>query len=153
MKNVFSAKSILTVALLCSSACLAQSKPVDADARKQIDAGNEQWVDAMKRGDAALLAPGNADGAVDCSSEGHCTEGRPALDKQAREQMATSGKADSASVISVGAVQQGRYVYEWGEARAHFPSGKSIVDRYLTVWQKQTDGTWKVFRNMVIPTS
>jgi ketosteroid isomerase-like protein len=105
----------------------------------------------MKQGNAALLAPGNAEGAVDCSPEGNCIQGRRALEKQAKDQMAALGKADSASVVSMGAVQQGRYVYEWGEAKAHFPNGKSILDRYLTVWQKQPDGTWKVFRNMVIP--
>ena len=44
-----------------------------------------------------------------------------------------------------------RYVYEWGEATAKFTGGKSIVDRYLTVWQEQPDGTWKVIRNLVIP--
>ncbi len=153
MKNLVNGKLISTVALLCSTSCLAQSKAIDSDARKQIDAGNQQWVDAMKQGNAALLAPGNAEGAVDCNPEGHCTEGRPALEKQAKEQMTTFGRADSASVVSVGAVQQDRYVYEWGEATAHFPSGRKIVDRYLTVWQKQADGTWKVFRNMVIPTN
>jgi ketosteroid isomerase-like protein len=68
-----------------------------------------------------------------------------------KEEMAKLGKADSASVISVGSVQQGGYVYEWGEAKAHFPNGKSIMDRYLTVWQEQPDGSWKVFRNLVIP--
>jgi ketosteroid isomerase-like protein len=68
-----------------------------------------------------------------------------------KEDIAKLGKADSASVTSVGSIQQGRYVYEWGEAKAHFPNGKSIFDRYLTVWQKQSDGSWRVFRNLVIP--
>ncbi|MGC1871738.1 MAG: hypothetical protein WA700_12330 [Acidobacteriaceae bacterium] len=107
----------------------------------------------MKQGNAALLAPGNAEGAVDCSPEGNCIRGRSALDEQAKRDMAKLGRADSASVVSVGSVEQGRYVYEWGVAKAHFPSGKSIMDRYLTVWQKQPDGTWKVFRNLVIPKS
>jgi ketosteroid isomerase-like protein len=153
MRSEFMGKLMFLFAVLCSSACWAQNKAIDPDARKQIDAGNQQWVDAMEQGNAALLAPGNAEGAVDCSSKGHCIEGRPALERQAKEQLATLGKADAASVVSVGSVQQGRYVYEWGEARAHFPSGKSIVDRYLTVWQKQMDGTWKIFRNLVMPTS
>jgi len=68
-----------------------------------------------------------------------------------KEEISKLGKADSASVVSVGSVQQGRYVYEWGEAKAHFPNGKSVVDKYLTVWQRQPDGAWKVFRNLVIP--
>ena len=151
MRYEVTGKLIMTFLMLCCSACLAQSKPIGPDARLQIDAGNQQWVDAMKQGNVALLAPGNAEGAVDCSPEGNCIRGRSALEEHAKEEMAKAGKADSASVISVGSVQQGRYVYEWGEAKAHFPNGKSIMDRYLTVWQKQPDGTWKVFRNLVIP--
>ena len=151
MRNNAVGKLIVTFLMLCCSTCLAQSKPIDSDARQQIDAGNQQWVDAMKQGNVALLAPGNAEGAVDCNPEGHCIRGRSALQAHAKEEMAKLGKADSASVISMGSVQQGRYVYEWGEAKAHFPSGKSIMDRYLTVWQKQPDGSWKLFRNLVIP--
>jgi ketosteroid isomerase-like protein len=151
MRNEVTGKLMVTFLLLCCSTCVAQSKPIDPDARRQIDAGNQQWVDAMKQGNDALLAPGNAEGAVDCSSDGNCIRGRSALEEHAKEEMAKLGKADAASVISMGSVQQGRYVYEWGEAKAHFPNGKSIVDRYLTVWQKQPDGTWKVFRNLVIP--
>ena len=153
MRNERMGKLILMFALISCSTCLAQSKPIDSGARRQIDAGNQQWVDAMKQGNVALLAPGNAEGAVDCGPEGNCIQGRPALEERAKEDMAKSGKADSASVISLGSVQQGRYVYEWGEARAHFSNGKRILDRYLTVWQEQTDGTWKVFRNLVIPKS
>ena len=41
------------------------------------------------------------------------------------------GKADSASVVSVGSVQQGRYVDDWGPAQAHFPNGMSILHNYL----------------------
>ena len=143
---------LMSSLLLCCATCLAQSKPIDSDARQQIDAGNQQWVYAMKQGNAALLEPGNTVDTVDCSPEGHCITGRSALAEHTKEQMAKLGKADSASVISRGSVQQGRYVYEWGEAKAHFPNGRTILDRYLTVWQKQGDGSWKVFRNLVMPT-
>lgn len=142
---------VMSLLLLCCVTCLAQSKPIDSDARQQIDAGNQQWIDAMKQGDVALLVPGNTIDAVDCGPRGACITGRAALAEHMKQEMAKLGKADSASVTSQGSVQQGRYVYEWGEAKAHFPNGKAIMDRYLTVWQKQSDGTWKVFRNLVIP--
>ncbi len=143
--------TLMSLLLLCCATCLAQSKPIDSDARQQIDAGNQQWIDAMKQGNAALLVPGNTVDAVDCSPQGNCIRGQAALGEHMKEEMAKLGKADSASVISSGSVQQGRYVYEWGEAKAHFSNGRTIMDRYLTVWQKQEDGSWKVFRNMVIP--
>lgn len=150
MKKEASGKVLAIFLVLCST-CMAQSKPIDPDARRQIDAGNQLWVDAMKRGDVAILLPGNTEDAVDCSSDGNCVRGRDALGAHMKQEMPKLGKADSASVDSIGSVQQGRYVYEWGVAKAHFRSGKSIEDRYLTVWQKQPDGSWKLFRNLVIP--
>lgn len=143
--------SLAAMVVLYCSTCVGQSKPIDSDARRQIDAGNQTWVDAMKKGDVAMLVPGNTEDTVDCSADGNCIRGLPALKEHMTIEMARLGKADSASVVSVGSVQQGRYVYEWGEAKAHFPNGRSILDRYLTVWQKQPDGTWKIFRNIVLP--
>jgi ketosteroid isomerase-like protein len=151
MRNESTGKLGVMFLLLCCSTCLAQGKPIDSDARRGIDAGNQQWVDAMKQGNVALLEPGNTEDSVDCSPEGDCIRGRSALGEHEKKQMETLGKADSASVVSMGSVQQGRYVYEWGEAKADFPNGKKIMDRYLTVWQKQPNGSWKVFRNLVIP--
>lgn len=142
---------LLAIFLVICSTCTAQSKSIDPDARRQIDAGNQLWIDAMEQGDVAMLVPGNTEDAVDCSPEGNCVRGREALGEHMQKEMPKLGKADSASVDSIGSVQQGRYVYEWGVARAHFANGRNIEDRYLTVWQKQPDGTWKLFRNLVIP--
>ena len=58
--------------LLCCATGLAQSKPIDPDARQQIDAGNQQWIDAMKQGNVSLLVPGNTVDTVDCSPQGNC---------------------------------------------------------------------------------
>lgn len=144
-------KLVVAFLLLYCSTGLAQSKPIDSAARRQIDAGNQEWIHGMKQGDAALLAKGYTADAVDCSPEGECIRGRAALEQHSKELVAKFGKAVSASVVSVGSIQQGRYVYEWGEATAQFPGGKNIVDRYLTVWQEQSDRTWKIIRNLVIP--
>jgi len=151
MRGQVKVKLILVSMLLYCSTCFGQDKPISSVARQQIDAGNQEWIDGMKLGDIALLVDGYAADAVDCGPEGGCTQGRAALEEHVKRQMAKLGKANSASVVSIGSVQQGRYVYEWGEAKAHFPNGKSIVDRYLTVWHEQPDGSWKIFRNLVIP--
>jgi ketosteroid isomerase-like protein len=137
--------------LLFSSACLAQNKVVEVTARRQIDAGNQAWIDGMKDGDVALIVATYTSDAIDCSPAGDCIRGLSAIEDHMKAEMADQGKADSASVASLGSVQQGRFVYEWGQADATFPRGRKIVDRYLTVWQEQADGTWKIFRNLVIP--
>ncbi len=149
MRN--SGKPIPMLVLLCSTAGVAQSNAIDSAARQQIDAGNQAWIDGMKHGQVSVIAATYTADAVDCSADGECTRGLSAIKEHIKAAMAKLGRADSASVTSVGSVQQGHFVYEWGQAEAHFPGGKVIVDRYLTAWQEQPDGTWKIFRNLVIP--
>jgi len=137
--------------LACSATCHAQSIPIESAARRQIDAGNQAWIDGMKQGNVGLIAATYTSDAVDCGPEGECLRGRTAIEEHMKEEMAKRGKAESASVTSIGSVHQGRFVYEWGRAEASFSNGKKVVDQYLTAWREEQDGTWKIFRNLVIP--
>jgi ketosteroid isomerase-like protein len=137
--------------LLQGSAGLAQGKPIESAARRQIDAGNQAWIDGMKQGSVGSIAATYTPDAVDCNADGDCIRGRPAIEKHIKEEMTEFGKADAASVTSMGSVEQGRFIYEWGRAEAHFSNGRKLVDRYLTAWHEQPDGTWMIFRNLVIP--
>ncbi|WP_446744750.1 YybH family protein [Silvibacterium acidisoli] len=139
------------VLFVCSSTCLAQSSAVEPAARREIDAGNQAWIDGMKQGDVERIVATYTADAVDCDPEGHCLQGRSAIRKHMKAEMARFGKAESASVDSAGSVQQGLFVYEWGQAEARFAHGKKMVDRYLTAWRNEQDGSWRIFRNMVIP--
>jgi ketosteroid isomerase-like protein len=142
--------TVMFLLLLCST-CIAQSKPIEPAARRQIDAGNQAWIDGMKQGSVGLIAATYSPDAVDCNAGGDCIRGRPAIEEHVKQEITEFGKADAASVTSIGSVEQGRFIYEWGRAEAHFPGGRKLVDRYLTAWQEQPDGTWKIFRNLVIP--
>jgi ketosteroid isomerase-like protein len=141
---------MVVACLLVSPACFAQSGSIEAAARKGIDAGNQAWIDGMKQGLAAPIAATYAEGALDCTPTGECLRGRSAIEQHMKEQIEKLGRAQSASVNSMGSVQQKDFVYEWGRAEASFANGKKVMDRYLTVWQRQPDGSWKIFRNMVI---
>lgn len=140
-----------TAAGCFSAQALAQSGTAARTPKAAIDAGNQAWIDGMKNGDVALIsATYTADG-IDCGPAGECFKGRAEIERHVKTQLATFGHARSATVHSQGSTQQGDFVYEWGQAEATFDSGKKLVDNYLTVWQKQPDGGWKIFRNMVIP--
>ena len=142
---------MLALLLVSLSTCLAQSKPIESDARRQIDAGNQAWIDGVNQGNVGLIAATYTSDAVDCSPEGDCIRGRSAIEEHMKEEMAKRGRAKSASVTSIGSVQRGRFVYEWGRVEASFPDGKKVVDQYLTVWRQEPDGKWRIFRNLVIP--
>jgi ketosteroid isomerase-like protein len=105
----------------------------------------------VKTGNTALIIATYADDAVDCGPSGECVRGRLEIERHMKTQLATLGLARSAAVASAGSTQQGDFAYEWGEAEATYAGGKKLVEKYLTAWQRQADGSWKIFRNMVIP--
>jgi len=144
-------KRIALLVLLFSTACFAQTSTIEPAARKGINAGNQAWVDGMKSGQVAPIIATYADNALDCSPTGECASGRAAIAQNIQKLLARRGHARQAQVDSIGSVQQGDFVYEWGRAEASFANGKNLVDRYLTVWHRDADGSWKIFRNMVIP--
>jgi ketosteroid isomerase-like protein len=131
--------------------CTAQNGGIEPAARKGIDAGNQAWITSMEQAKASIVAATYADNAVDCPVAGDCIKGRPAIEQHLKERSAKLGKAVSASVTSLGSVQQGGLVYEWGRAEATFSDGQKLAGRYLTAWQKQPTGEWKIFRNLAMP--
>lgn len=144
-------KRTALLVLLFSTMCFAQTPTIEPAARKGIDAGNQAWVDGMKDGETAPIVATDADNALDCTATGECARGRAAIAQNIQKLFTKWGRAHRAQVNSMGSVQQGDFVYEWGRAEASFANGNNVVDRYLTVWHREADGSWKIFRNMVIP--
>ena len=148
----FAWKWILPMGALLTGPCLAQSGTIEASARKGIDAGNQAWVDGMKQAAAAVMNRHlYREGSESALRPGECTSGRAAIERRLNDRFTKNGRALSASVTSIGAVQQGGFVCEWGRAEAAFGNGQKVASRYLTVWQRQPDGSWKIFRNMALP--
>lgn len=146
-----SLRGAVALVLLLSTAGFAWAQTIEPAARKGIDGGNQAWIDGVKAGEAAPIAATYADNALDCGPGGECVRGRAAIEQHIKAMFAKRGRAQTAKVSSAGAVEQGDYVYEWGQAEASFASGNKLVDRYLTVWHREADGGWKIFRNLVIP--
>jgi ketosteroid isomerase-like protein len=141
----------MAASVLLSELLMAQGASISATARAGIEAGNQAWIDGMKAGDVLMISATYADDAVDCGSNGECIRGRSDIERHMKAQLARMGRARSAAVESLGSTQQGDFVYEWGRAEATFDQGKGLAEKYLTAWQKQPDGGWKIFRNLVIP--
>ena len=150
-KGAITAAGFMVLGTLLSANASAQTVAIDPVARRGIDSGNQAWVTGMKDGKAALIAATYAENAVDCAATGECVKGRAAIEDYIRARIAKLGRATFASATSLGSVQQGDFVYEWGRSEVIFGDGGKVAHRYLTVWQRQPDGFWKIFRNMPIP--
>ncbi len=142
---------LVSVAALAGLSWARADDSPETNLRKCVEAGNRGWVEGLKSGDVGpIVAPYEEEG-LDCTATGECLKGRAAVEKHYADRIAKLGRATRAEVRTKQLVRDGEYAYEWGRAEARFPAGKEIKGRYLTVWRRQKDGSWKIFRNVPLP--
>src|SRR6266516_1044226 len=140
----------LTSALLLSAcACVATDLP--ANLKKDIDAGNQAWVDGLKAGDANRIISSYSQDSVNCNAAGDCVKGPMAVAAQYKEVIARFGRETSGFVRSETLRVDHDLAYESGYAEARFLNGAVRKGRFSTVWKREADGHWKIFRNVSLP--
>jgi uncharacterized protein (TIGR02246 family) len=135
------------------SAAGVAATATDANAvREAIDAANARFVDAAKRGDTSIVDAIFAEDVVVMMSNEPAKRGREA----AREGFARtfvpgtvkefSLKTDDVAAGGDLAVETGAY-----EMTLQPKGAKEVKDKgkYITVWKRQPDGSWKIVRDMV----
>lgn len=158
---------ILAVAAACrSSAAAARAAavgaapaPVDtaailASARPEIDAANAAWLPGLRGHDAQAIVAAYADSGVFVMPNGDVIRGRDAIARMYESRFPLLGTVLSGDVVQGGMqVVDGR-IYEWGRATLEL-SGRAPGDpprrsggSYLTVWQRDAAGHWRIVRNL-----
>ena len=121
---------------------------------RAIEKANSEFIVAMKTGDAATIAAPYTDNASFITIDGACIQGRTEIEKMYRDRFARIGQVSSTKINSKKLVVDGDLAYEsgYGEIRV-LKDGKISVNggRFLTVWQRQANGDWKILRNVVLP--
>lgn len=120
-------------------------------AAADIAKANADWSAAMEKGDAVSAAAAYAPDAVFCTHDGKCYSGHQAILDMTRKALAARGAAKHAEAHTTRTVEDHGYIYEWGRAAIVTGAGKTVADGYFTVWCKQPDGHWMIFRNLVMP--
>ncbi len=133
------------------SACACVAADLPANLREDIDAGNQAWVDGLKAGDANRIASSYSQDSVNCNAVGDCDKGLMAVTAQYKEVIARFGRATSGFVRSETLHVDHDLAYESGYAEAHFLNAAVLEGRFSTVWKRQGDGHWKIFRNISLP--
>jgi ketosteroid isomerase-like protein len=144
----------LRSALLFSAcACLVATcqRTLPANLKKDIDAGNQAWVDGLKTGDANHVVAGFAQDCLNCNAAGDCVKGLEPVTAQCQKIISKFGHATSGFVRSETLHVDHDLAYESGYSEARFPHGVVLKGRFSTVWKRQSDGHWKIFRNISLP--
>jgi uncharacterized protein (TIGR02246 family) len=134
------------------SAATAAPPVVDAAAvRQAIEQSNAKFSDAVKQGDTVAMVANYADDAVMMMDGTPAWRGRSEIAKQIIAAFKPMKGADvklTTSQVDIG----GDYAIETGtyETTVSAPGGKPQTERgkYVTVWKKQADGSWKIYRDV-----
>jgi uncharacterized protein (TIGR02246 family) len=131
-----------------ATAASAETDGIPPALSRDVRAGNQAWIDGLEAGNATQVADSYAPDAVFCSAAGSCLTGRSAVAEHYAVTLKRLGRATSASVHSAALRVDGDLAYESGTAEARFANGQNVSGRYSTVWKREVDGHWRIFRNM-----
>jgi uncharacterized protein (TIGR02246 family) len=128
--------------------------PDVATVRRGIDAGNAAYIAAFKKADARELSQVYDPQGSRLNDGGVVVRGRSAIEKDVGDFISQVGPVrvtlDSKEFWLIGdqAYETGIWSYTFT------PKGKSeqhIGGHYVTVWKKQSDGSWKIWADMGVP--
>ncbi|MCI0693058.1 SgcJ/EcaC family oxidoreductase [candidate division KSB1 bacterium] len=132
-----------------SLALLSCTKPETFDVaavRKAIEAGNAKWVEAFNRGDAAGVAALYTDNAALLPPNSEMIQGRQGIQNFWNGGFQMGLKDAALTTVDVGgngdtAFEIGKYTLKIQPAGQE---GMSDSGKYVVVWKRQVDGTWKL---------
>jgi uncharacterized protein (TIGR02246 family) len=134
------------------SAEKASSEVVDVAAvEAAIDAANAKFVDALKAGDVPAALNNYAADAIVMMPNSPAWQGTEAISNGFKEFLSAM-KLTEFTVLPNTVIVGGDIAVEHGGGEWTFQPAKGapIKDKvkYVTVWQKQSDGSWKIIRDI-----
>lgn len=153
--------TILLATLACGTMTLASCKPqaakVDTSAIEQQLRDNEtRWNAAYAAHDAEALAGAYADDAALANPGSALVTGKAAVRKETAAfasdpALKVEFAADRIQVAASGdlAYTRGHYSLTMTDPETKKPANST--GNYLTVWQKQSDGSWKAVEDFITP--
>jgi uncharacterized protein (TIGR02246 family) len=137
-----------------AAAVSAASPDALAEVRSAIDRGNAQWSEGWARGDAAMVASIFAEDGVQLSGTGKLIKGRQQIMERQKTAMAGADPGVKVTVTTTNVWLDGDTAYETGKYKYEYTEkGKPGKDegRYITIWKRQKDGSWKLAMDMGVP--
>jgi len=126
-----------------------------ASARSEIEAANAAWLPGLQQHDAKAIAAPYADSGLFIAGDGTVTRGREAVARMYEARFPKLRPIRAGGIVQDGlTVLAPTRIAEWGRGwlemepeRAGAPPVRS-GGSYVTIWERQGDGHWRIVRNM-----
>ena len=128
--------------------------PLLAEAKAAITKGNAQWSEGWAKGDAATVAAIFTDDGVQLSGNGTLIKGRQQIMERQKAAMQGADPGVKVTATTTKVWVDGDTAYETGKYKYEYTvKGKPGTDegKYVTIWKKQKDGSWKLTMDMGVP--
>jgi uncharacterized protein (TIGR02246 family) len=144
-------------AALSIAACTQQAPKADTDGIKlQIQQQEARWNEAYNKHDAAGLAAMYADDGALANAGSDLVRGKEALQKATAQfasdpHLKVAFEANRIQVAQSGDLAYSRGHYTLTMTNPATKKPEMTTGYYLTVWQKQSDGSWKAVEDFTAP--
>jgi uncharacterized protein (TIGR02246 family) len=124
------------------------------EVRRAIDAGNRQWSEGWRKADAVMVANIFAEDGVQLGKGGKVIKGRAQIQERQKTAMQGVDPGVKVTVTTLNVWLDGDTAYETGTYKYEYmEKGKPGTDtgRFVTVWKRQKDNSWKLSMDMGLP--
>ena len=167
-------RTLVLGALMIAPTLLAQASPRSTAARDtgrvrldtaailasawaEIDAANASWLPGLRQHDAKAIAAPYADSGLFIAGDGTVTRGRDAVARMYEARFPRLRPIRAGGIVQDGlAALTPTRIAEWGHGwidmepeREGAPPVRS-GGSYLTIWERQADGHWRIVRNLAL---
>jgi uncharacterized protein (TIGR02246 family) len=152
---------LFAIALAAPRVATAQAARVDtaaviASGRPEIEEAHAAWLPGLRSRDADAIVAAYADSGIFVTADGHTIRGRAAIAEMYRARFPKLPTIRDGAVVQGGiALLRPDVLVEWGGAWLELaPSTAGAPTRsggnYVTLWQRQSDGRWRIVRNVAM---
>ena len=144
---------VLASMVTMASSAHAQSKAQDdavKEARAAIDAANAKFSEAFARGDTKALAAMYTSDAIVFPPDSEMVRGTEAIENFWSATIKSG--AQSATLATSDVERSGDMACEVGNVSLKIQAPEkepmTVTEKYVVVWKRQTDGSWKLHRDI-----
>jgi len=136
------------------AAAAAPATDALSEVRRAIDKGNAQWVEGWAKKDPSMIAALFTEDGSLLARGGRIIKGPAQIMERQRAAMQSVSGDVKVTVTTVDIWLEGDTAYETGKYSYKYQEkGQPVTEegRYVTIWKRQKDGSWKLFMDMGVP--